>query len=382
MACFWIRFPGVTDSAEREIARVPLRDAIGYGPEVWDELVGSSPVPSPFMRWAWHSAWMDAAAPEEVESSFAVVINGSNGRPQALLPLGARTIAFRRVDVHALTWAVGSVGCPDHLEVPAVRGTDLRGTIPLLEAVPWDVIVLSGVAEGAANVEGLTDALAARGHGVRRAVVDACPYLDLPATWDEYLATLSASRRQLLRRKERKLIRESAGVVTDYAPDRVDEGWSRLRALHERRWGGPGALGAPLVDRLLRGFLSSLAERNELWLTTFDVHGEPAAAWCGFAWRDTVYFYQGGRDPKWDRESVGTVLLGAMIRRAIERGYKRFDLLRGRDAYKDAWTSAWRPIYEVVIFRRGWRGAWLRGVDLLGRVRARVRARPEFAVNE
>ena len=253
---------------------------------------------------------------------------------------------------------------------------------PVLEMVPWDVIVLSGVANEARNVGQLADAFARRGHNVRRAVVDVCPYLDLPATWDDYLATLSSSRRQLIRRKERKLQREHAGVVTDYAPDRVDDGWARLRALHEDRWDGGGALGAPLVDGLLRGFLTDLAARGELWLTTFDLDGAPAAAWCGFAWRDTVYFYQSGRDPKWDRESVGSVLMGSMIRRAIQRGYKRFDFLRGADAYKETWTSMAQPIHEVVIFRRGWRGTWLRAVDWISRLRARMRSRAEFALNE
>src|SRR2546427_2275187 len=40
---------------------------------------------------------------------------------------------------------------------------------------------------------------------------------------------------------------------------------------------------------------------------------------------DTVYSYQTGWDPRWERYSVGTVLMGLMIRRAIERGYRTLD---------------------------------------------------------
>ena len=114
--------PVMTDSAACEAARVPLRDALAYGPELWDELVASSPVPSPFMKWAWNSAWAGAATPAEVETSFAVVLNGSAGPARAVLPLSTRLVSFRRRKVRALTWAAGSVGCPDHLDVPAVRG--------------------------------------------------------------------------------------------------------------------------------------------------------------------------------------------------------------------------------------------------------------------
>jgi CelD/BcsL family acetyltransferase involved in cellulose biosynthesis len=333
------------------------------------------------MQWAWHQAWTQSASADEVMASFAIMLRGPGDCARGLLPLAIRPMRFRRAPVKALTWAAGSVGCPDHLDIPAPPDADLESTVPLLEALPWDVIILSGVAAEAVNVTRLCDAFVGRGYTVRRAVLDSCPYVDLPRSWDEYLASLSPTRRQTIRRKERKLMREHAVAVTDYGPHSLDEGWRRLCSLHEARWAGPGALGDPRLAPLVHHFSSDLAARGELWLTTLDLDGEPAAAWHGFAWRDTVYFYQGGRDPRRAAESVGLVLMGAMIRRAIERGYRRFDFLRGRDAYKLSWTSTERPIYEVVVFRPGWRGRWLRGLDLAGRARARLRSRPEFAAS-
>src|SRR5437016_215149 len=91
------------------------------------------------------------------------------------------------------------------------------------------------------------------------------------------------------------------------------------------------------------------------------------AARAGFALGDTVYPYQSGRDPRWERGRVGTVLMSLMIRRAIERGYRRLDFLRGEEAYKAEWTETARPCYEVVVFRAGWRGAVLRGFDWIAR---------------
>jgi CelD/BcsL family acetyltransferase involved in cellulose biosynthesis len=367
------------DSVAHPIARVTLLDALACGPERWDSLVASLRVRSPFMRWAWHYAWAQSARPEELEASFAVMLHGAGGDLQGFLPLTIRPMRLRRVPVRALTWAIEGVGSPDHLDVPAAPEAQLHLVVPLLEALPWDVVLLTGVADGATNLTQVTQVFASRGYTVRRTPLNWCPYLDLPGSWDEYLASLSPTRRQAIRRRERKLAREHAVTVTDYAPDRLDEGWHRLRSLHEVRWAGPGALGDPRLGDLLRRFSSDLAPRDEVWLTTLDLDGEPAAAWCGFACDDTVYFYQSGRDPKWETESVGQVLLGAMIRRAIERGYRRFDFLRGREAYKLSWTSTERPVHEVIVFRPGWRSAWLRGLDLTARVRARLRSRPEFA---
>lgn len=358
------------------VAPVTLLDALTTcRPECWDALVAFSRPPSPFMRWAWHQAWTQSASPDEVAASFAVTLCGPDECVRGLLPLAIRPTHFRRVPVKALTWAIGSDGCPDHLDIPAAPDADLPAAVPPLEALPWDVILLDGVADAAVNVTRLCDALVGRGYTMRRTQLNTCPYLDLPESWDEYLGALSPARRQTIRRKERKLSREHTVVVTDYAPDRLDEGWRHLSALHEARWAGPGALGDPRIAQLLRRYSSELAARGELWLTTLDLDGEPAAAWHGFACGDTVYYYQGGRDPRRESESVGSVLMGAMIRRAIERGYRRFDFLRGREAYKLSWTSTERPVYEVVVFRPGLRGAWLRGLDVAGRAAVWLRSR-------
>jgi CelD/BcsL family acetyltransferase involved in cellulose biosynthesis len=64
--------------------------------------------------------------------------------------------------------------------------------------------------------------------------------------------------------------------------------------------------------------------------------------------------------------------MATMIRRAIERGYRRFDFLRGADPYKRQWTTAQRCTEEITIFRPGWRGRVLRALDSVGAFRARL----------
>jgi CelD/BcsL family acetyltransferase involved in cellulose biosynthesis len=360
------------------VACVPLLDALTREEQRWDELVAGSPAASPFMRHAWHGAWAKAADAEHVRASFVVALRGSHS-VDALLPLTLRPLRFRGRAVTALTWATRSVGCPDHLDIPAAGDAALESVVPVLEQLRWEIAIFSGVAEKAPNLDRVIQEFSRRGHAVRQTRLDVCPYLDLPASWDECLATLSASRRQTVRRRERNLVRDHGATLVDYAPERLDEGWAHLHALHEARWDGAGAL-SNTSERLLRYFFESLASRGELWLTSLDLNGKPAAAWCGFACGDTVYFYQSGRDPEWESESVGTVLMGMMIRRAIERGFHRFDFLRGEDSYKKSWTSTQRMIYETVVFRHGLRGSFLRALDEVARRRARGRGRGEHAV--
>lgn len=364
--------------SEPTVACVPLAAAL-QDAAVWDGLVARCAGVSPFAGWAWHRAWASTATPEELAASHALVLRGGTGAVDALLPVGVREIRFRRQRVTALTWAIEDVGCPDYLDVPALPEADLGALVPALLSLRWDVLILGNLTPDAGHAHRLAAALAASGAAVRYAPLLECPYLELPASWDAYLASLSSNKRHRLRREERHLLRDHTVVVTDYDGERIEEGWRRLVTLHEQRWSGAGTFRDSRVERLHRCFAQELARRGKLWLTTLDLDGEPAAAWYGFADHDTVYFYQSGRDLRRNHESVGVVLMTTMIRRAIERGFRRFDFLRGDEAYKRNWTTARRVTTELVAFRPTWRGQWLRALDWAARLRARPRREPARA---
>jgi CelD/BcsL family acetyltransferase involved in cellulose biosynthesis len=360
----------------RRAACFPLAETLAREPAAWEQLRERSPAASPFAGWAWHRAWAESASREELRASSCVVLRDAKGRAAALLPVAVGPVTFRRRAVAGLTWAVGDLGCPDHFDVLADPSVELDDAVPVLLSLPWEVAVLGNLAPGAPNAARLAAALARAGCAVRWNASYRCPFLDLPSTWDAYLTSLSANRRQVLRRRERNLERDHDVALTDYGPENLATGWRHLVELHERRWatGGGGTFSDPRVERLHRAFAEELARGGRLWLTTLDLDGAPAAAWYGFADRDTVYFYQSGRDPRWEDKSVGVALMVKMIRRAIERGYRRFDFLRGDEAYKREWTASEAVTQELVAFRPGWRGRWLRGLDWAGRMRARLRA--------
>jgi CelD/BcsL family acetyltransferase involved in cellulose biosynthesis len=354
-------------TARSTAGQVPLADALGLGPDVWGQLLRRSGSASPFLTWAWHRAVADAVPADEVNSCQAVVLRSASGNVEALFPFRVHRDPFWGVPVTGVGWAFGDVGCPDHLDLLASPEADLDALAAALENLPWVAIRLGNVAEAAINVERFCAACERRGWRVRRRPLGRCLYLELPGSWEAYLSSLSSHARRAIGRKERKLYREHDVALTDYGPGRLEEGLHHLQRLHALRWGDGGVFRDLVMERLHRRFAASLADGGQLWLVTLDLDGVPAAAWYGFSLGDTVYHYQSGRDPRWERDRVGSVLIGLMIRRAVERGYGRFDFLRGEEAYKAEWTRTARRCYEVVVFRAGWRGAALRGLDWIER---------------
>ncbi len=355
------------------LIRMPLADALATGREAWDCPSANGRQRSPFMSWTWYRAWADVASEVDVEHSEIVALERAGKGFGAVCPVTVRRMRFGPL-AHAktLTWPSRDIGAPDHLDLLAHGEMPIDELVPGLEALPWDVMVFPNVAQEAPNMRALLTAFQERGYRVRHRLLWGCPYLDLPASWDDYLSTLSSTRRQTFRRKERKLAREHDVELVEYGAERFDEGWEHLLRLHGLRWEDGSAFQGAGVD-LHRAFAKRLADLGKLWLFTLNVDGVPAAAWYGFAWDRTVYFYQAGRDPEWERKSVGIILMNMMIRRAIEQGYTRFDFMRGEENYKMRWTDHQRMCYEWVVFRPGLKGWWLRGQYRLKRWRAHLR---------
>ncbi len=59
--------------------------------------------------------------------------------------------------------------------------------------------------------------------------------------------------------------------------------------------------------------------------------------------------YNMGWDAKWREWSPGIVAVGMAIRRAIEAGFKNYDLLRGREPYKYELGAVDHPLYKITL---------------------------------
>jgi CelD/BcsL family acetyltransferase involved in cellulose biosynthesis len=83
-----------------------------------------------------------------------------------------------------------------------------------------------------------------------------------------------------------------------------------------------------------RELAAAALKRGWLRLWIEEVDGEPAAAYYGLRFAGSEFFFQSGRDPKFDRLSVGAVLLAHAVRNACDDGVGEFRFLAGDEPYK------------------------------------------------
>jgi CelD/BcsL family acetyltransferase involved in cellulose biosynthesis len=350
----------LTAIADSRVVVTSLPAVLSLGKSAW-EAVRSVGGGSPFSSWAWHDAWQAYAPREEREASLTITATDSDGKLTAILPLAKTVITHRRISATALTWAVGDLGCPDHLDVLMTNTAPTGEIVDALEDTEWDMLRLDNIASDAVGAPRLVAALRERGIEADLRPHFACPYLDLPTTWEEFYKGMCPNHRRAVQKHDKSALSQDPVAVTFYTSDQIEEGMNHLRRLHDARWDGNGAIDDRLAKMHLR-FAASLGGDTSSWLTTIDVGGRPISAWYGFSDTKTLYYYQAGRDPS-RNDGIGTVHLALVIRRAIARGLRRFDFLRGNEAYKSRWTGTQRWTQQLVAFRRSARGRVLRLAD-------------------
>ncbi len=174
--------------------------------------------------------------------------------------------------------------------------------------------------------------------------------LDLPDTWNEYLATLKNKQRHEVRRKLRRLW-ETGGVeyhcvevgreVEDYLDVFLNlfsmSKHDKASFMNQKR------------ERFFRSLAKAMAEVGLLRLGIIQLDKVPAAMTIGFDYDDSHYLYNSAYDPQFSYLSVGLLCKILCLKESIEKGKKKWNFLKGGEPYKYRLGGQEIPLYSCQI---------------------------------
>lgn len=168
------------------------------------------------------------------------------------------------------------------------------------------------------------------------------PYLDLPKTWEEYLARLERKYRKELKRKFKRL----EEVNYEFVPGQDIHEFIRLHRLSDPN---KHKFMVPAMEAFFRELLAMPIPGWEKRLDFLKIDGQYAAATVSFLSRDEWWLYNSGYDPQFNYYSPGLVLKAQTIRLSIEAGKRRYDFLRGSERYKYELGAKDLQLYRIEI---------------------------------
>lgn len=207
----------------------------------------------------------------------------------------------------------------------------------------------------------IIDLAARAGWSVQEA--EACPVLELPPTWEEYLKVLGKNMREQIKRYPKRLEKEfSVEYTLAQTPAEVEVAMDDLFRLHGQRWrarGQTGVLATPRRQKFHRQISETFLQKDWLRLWSLRCNDETVCVLLNYVYRSRYYFFIGGFSPEWSRWSVGTCLFSRVIRHAIEEGATEFDFLRGEEEYKYRLGAQNRAYKTISWFSATPRGKFL-----------------------
>ena len=218
--------------------------------------------------------------------------------------------------------------------------------------VEWGRADLRGLPDHAPWVGLLESASAAQGFRTERGSDGVCPILELPATYEEYLAALPSKLRHEIRRKERRLVAEFGGYTVEFATrETLPELYDRFIDLHRESSGPKGKFMHAGMEIFFRRLGEAFLPSHVFHLGFIEIDGQRAAGAIGFGFKTSFSLYNSAFDRTYAQWSPGMVLIADMIRRSIEDGRSVFDLLKGDPEYKSRFGPTPMPVHRLVLER-------------------------------
>jgi CelD/BcsL family acetyltransferase involved in cellulose biosynthesis len=245
---------------------------------------------------------------------------------------------------------LGPVGLP---ATQAAVAKELFASLDRLDT--WSDADLRGLPEDRAWLSLLAEAAAARGYATE--IVDdqngVAPFLEVPGSYEEYLAALPSKLRHEIKRKARKLEAEAGQWhICVATPEDLEASLDVFVEMHRTSEGPKGVFMQPGMEIFFRRLGEAFLPRGIFNLTFIELDGHrKLAGTIGFRFEGTYSLYNSAFDRSFEAVSPGMVLVAEDIRIAIEAGCGAFDLLKGDYAYKYRFGAVPRAIKRLLVRR-------------------------------
>jgi len=262
--------------------------------------------------------------------------------------------ALERMD--GLLRFLGGTEVTDYMGPVALPGLEDRVAKELLGAMAaraeWTDGDLRGLPEDSPWLPRLAGAASDAGLRVKEGLDSVAPFIPLSGDFERYLEGLPGKLRREIRRKARRLDVELGEREVVQADDRsLVRDLGDFTAMHRASPGPKGVFMVPGMEIFFRRLGEMFLPDGSFRLAFLEAGGERLAGAIALPFRDTTFLYNSAFDRRHRELAPGMVLVADLIRDAIARGCRTFDMLKGDLEYKYRFGATRREVRRLQLRR-------------------------------
>lgn len=319
----------------------------------WNDLVIRSNADCIFSTWEWQSVWWRSYQPG---SLWVLVCRDESDRLVGLAPW----FIYDQSDGTRVVSQVGGREVTDYLDI-IVDHEQTEAVVECLvsciaaQADRFDRIEMYNLPENSVSHRLLPAAFERHGFVTAVEHEDVCPIIELPQTWDEYLASLDKKQRHEIRRKLRRAqsANESLGwYIAESGPAIEAEINLFLNLMAASSSEKSHFLADQKNEAFFRTMIPVIQQAGWLQLAFLTADGKAVATYLNFDYGDRILVYNSGlMQDEYGHLSPGIVLLSHLIQHAIQTHHLIFDFLQGDEPYKYRMGARDTHVYNLIVRR-------------------------------
>jgi CelD/BcsL family acetyltransferase involved in cellulose biosynthesis len=350
----------------------------------WDSLLERSSSNSFFLTHAWITTWWNVFG----RNCKLLVLLARDGKelvgvaPLMIAPGRAR---WNRSIRHLMFLGQHEEVYPEHLDFFVERGREAELSGALADHLlkrhqhEFDVVHFEHVLADAACAPAWSSAFAKAGIDLTLTNRMPCPSIELPSSFEIYMARRHKHFRRQVRYYDRKLTAKTPVRYLIVPKDiGIERGLEEIIRLNRDRWGEEGqSFRTPALIDFHRRVAPILAQKGQVLLMLMAMDDRIVAGRYDFVYSGKVWGYQGGWLREFEHSSLGTVLLARVIQWSIENGLREYDFLGGAARYKDQWSTTKKELADHVGYRPRSLAGQAYAIAMKGKAVLKTRVTPE-----
>lgn len=237
--------------------------------------------------------------------------------------------------------------------------------------VRWDLFRMSRLLEEDPLFEHLQASLAQRQSSFEIRHVDPSYILELPDSFEAYLALRSAKFRNHLKRTRRKIDDLQTAKVVDWTElADIDRAYDMLLAVEHNSWKQAHGTAITSVNRqtaFYREMSRGAASLGRLHLHFLTIEGAPAAYNLGYVVGDRYSYLKTSFDERSRSLGASTYLRAHLVESLIARGVRWLDFPAEPYEWERQWTDTVRRHRSILIYNSTWTARVLSWVNRIRR---------------